>query len=37
MPDLFDKVLLLKRSDIFSEVDTDDLKLVAVIILVEHA
>ena len=29
MPDLFEKVLLLKQSDIFREVNTDDLKLVA--------
>jgi len=29
MPDLFQKVLLLKQSDIFREIDTDDLKLVA--------
>ncbi len=29
MPDLFEKVLLLKQSDIFKEVNTDDLKLVA--------
>jgi len=29
MPDLFQRVLLLKKSQIFSEVNTDDLKLVA--------
>ena len=29
MPDLFQRVLLLKRSDIFKEVNTDDLRLVA--------
>lgn len=29
MPDLFEKVLLLKRSDIFSEINTEDLRFVA--------
>lgn len=29
MPDLYQKILLLKNSDIFSGVNTDDLKLVA--------
>lgn len=29
MPDLYQRVLLLKKSGIFSEVNTDDLKLVA--------
>jgi CRP/FNR family cyclic AMP-dependent transcriptional regulator len=29
MPDLFDRLLLLKQSPIFSEVATDDLRLVA--------
>ncbi len=29
MPDLFEKVLLLKSSDIFSEINTDDLRFVA--------
>ncbi|MDH5613297.1 MAG: cyclic nucleotide-binding domain-containing protein [Gammaproteobacteria bacterium] len=29
MPDLFDKVLLLKKSDIFNEINTEDLRFVA--------
>jgi len=29
MPDLFEKVLLLKKSDIFKEISTDDLRFVA--------
>ena len=29
MPDLFVKVLLLKQSDVFNEISTDDLKFVA--------
>lgn len=29
MPDLFEKVLLLKCSDIFNEINTDDLRFVA--------
>jgi len=29
MPDLFEKILLLKKSDIFNEINTDDLRLVA--------
>ena len=29
MPDLFEKILLLKKSDIFQEINTDDLRLVA--------
>lgn len=29
MPDLFEKVLLLKSSDIFSEINTEDLRFVA--------
>lgn len=29
MPDLYEKIMLLKRSEIFCQVDTDDLRLVA--------
>jgi len=29
MPDLFEKVLLLKKSDIFNEINTEDLRFVA--------
>jgi CRP/FNR family cyclic AMP-dependent transcriptional regulator len=29
MPDLFEKVLLLKNSDIFNEINTEDLRFVA--------
>jgi CRP-like cAMP-binding protein len=29
MPDLFEKIILLKKSDIFNEINTDDLRFVA--------
>ncbi|MCK5003221.1 MAG: cyclic nucleotide-binding domain-containing protein [Gammaproteobacteria bacterium] len=29
MPELFEKILLLKRSDIFNEINTEDLRFVA--------
>ena len=36
MPDLFEKILLLKKSDIFNEINTDDLRLVAHMLEEEH-
>ena len=29
MPDLFEKIILLKNSDIFNEINTDDIRLIA--------
>ena len=36
MADLFEKIVLLKESDIFKEIDTDDLRLVADVLEEEH-
>lgn len=36
MPDLFEKIVLLKESDIFREINTDDLRLVADVLEEEH-
>ena len=36
MIDLFDKILLLKNSDIFEEISTDDLRFVADALVEQH-